>query len=105
MEKLIEKLNLTSCFDDFLRRYETSISDEVPESNICKALSLTCHEVKPNDLSACHSSKKNDTVIVKFKSREKNAASLLTESTSVINKINLTHFNFSSRVFTRTISL
>ena len=35
-----------------------SISNEIFESNICKALSLTVHEVKPNDLQACHHLKK-----------------------------------------------
>ena len=35
-----------------------SISNEIFESNICKALSLTVHEGKPNDLQACHHLKK-----------------------------------------------
>ena len=38
-----------------------SISNEVPESSICKALSLTSHEFKPNDLQACHRLKKKYT--------------------------------------------
>ena len=44
-----------------------SISDEELGLNICKALSLTGHEVKPDDLQACHRLKKKETVIVKFK--------------------------------------
>ena len=44
-----------------------SISDEELELNICKALSLTGHEVKPDDLQACHHLKKKGSVIVKFK--------------------------------------
>ena len=37
-----------------------SISNEELEMNICKALSLTGHEIKPDDLQACHRlSKKN----------------------------------------------
>ena len=47
-----------------------SISDEELELNICKALSLTGHEVKPNHLQACHRLKKKESVIVKFKCRK-----------------------------------
>ena len=47
-----------------------SISDEELELNICEALSLTGHEVKPNDLQACHCLKKKESVIVKFKCRK-----------------------------------
>ena len=43
-----------------------SINDEKLELNICKALSLTRHEVKPDDLQACHRLKRKDSVIVKF---------------------------------------
>ena len=35
-----------------------SISDEELKLNICKALSLTGHEVKPHDLQDCHRLKK-----------------------------------------------
>ena len=38
-----------------------SVSNEVPESSICKALSLTSHKFKPNDLQACHRLKKKYT--------------------------------------------
>ena len=48
VEDMFYKLSgLTSCFESFLRRYETSISDQFLESNICKVLFLTGHEVKP----------------------------------------------------------
>ena len=36
----------------------TSIDDDVLESSIRRALSLTSHEVKPYDLQACHRLKK-----------------------------------------------
>ena len=45
-------------------------SDKELELDICKALSLTGHEVKPDDLQACHRLKKKKLVIVKFKSRK-----------------------------------
>ena len=44
-----------------------SIGEDVLESSVCKALALTGHEMKPDDLQACHSLKKKDTVIVKSK--------------------------------------
>ena len=47
-----------------------SISNDELKLNICEALSLTGHEVKPNDLQACHRLKKKELVIVKFKCRK-----------------------------------
>ena len=47
-----------------------SISDEELEVNICKSLSLTEHEGKPDDLQACHHLKKQESVIIKFKCRK-----------------------------------
>ena len=47
-----------------------SISDEELELNICKALSLTGHEVKPDELQACHRLKKKKSVIAKFKCKK-----------------------------------
>ena len=47
-----------------------SISNEEQEDNVCKALSLTGHEVIPDDLQACHRLKKKEIVIVKFKYRK-----------------------------------
>ena len=44
----------------------TSINDEELEKSICKALSLTGHEVKPDDLQACYHLNKKESVIVKF---------------------------------------
>ena len=116
MEDIPSKLSdLTSGFDDFLRRYEilsseltvsrncnsllservtqlernavnnaqyhrresleinpvpASICDDVLESSIYEALSLTGHVVKHDDLQAGHRLQKKDTVIVKFKCRK-----------------------------------
>ena len=47
-----------------------SITDEELEVNISKLLSLTRHEVKPNDLQAYHHFKEKELVIVKFKCRK-----------------------------------
>ena len=76
-----------------------TIGDDVLESSICRALSLTGHEVKPDDLQACHRLKKKDTVIVKFKCR-KQRRSILTNRKNLRNKSDgLTRLNFSGRLF------
>ena len=59
-----------------------SIGEDVLESSICKALSLTGHEVTPDDLQACHHLKKKDIVIVKFKCRKQ-------KRSIIINRKNL----------------
>ena len=63
----------------------TSIGNGVLKGNICKAFSLTGHEVKPENLLPCHRLKKKETVIVKFKCRKQNAGSLVTKRASIIN--------------------
>ena len=76
-----------------------SIGDDFLESSVCRALSLTGHEVKPDDLQACHRLKKNDSVIVKFKSR-KQKRSILINRKNLRNKSHvLTQLNFSGRLF------
>ena len=54
-----------------------STSDDIRESFICKALSLTGRELKPSDLQACHRLKKKDTMIVKFKCRKQKRSLLI----------------------------
>ena len=76
-----------------------AIGDDVLESSVCRALSLTGHEVKPDDLQACHRLKKKDTVIVKFKFR-KQKHSILINRKNLRNKSDvLTQLNFSGRLF------
>ena len=62
-----------------------SIEDDILESSICKALFLTSHEVKPDDLQACHHLKKKDNVIVNFKCR-KQKHSILINRNNLHNK-------------------
>ena len=145
VEDISSKLSeLTSRFDDFLKRYEilsselavskncnrllgerivqlernavnnaqyhrresleinpvpASIDDDVLQSSVSRALSLTVHEVKPNDLQTCHRLKKKDAVIIKFKCR-KQKRSILINRKNLRNKSNvLTQLNFSGRLF------
>ena len=76
-----------------------SIGDDVLESSICKALSLTRHEAKPDDFQACHRLKKKDTEIAKFKCR-KQKRNILNNRKNLHNKSDvLAQLNFSNRLF------
>ena len=46
------------------------IGNNVLEETVCRAISLTGHEVTPDDLHACHRPKNKDRVILKFKDRK-----------------------------------
>ena len=61
-----------------------SISDEELEVNICKALPLIEHEVKPDDLQACHCLKKKSQLLYNLNVGNLNGAYLLTGKTSEI---------------------
>ena len=75
-----------------------SICDGVLESSVCKTWSLTGHEVKPDDLQACHRLKKKYTVIVNFKCR-KQKRSILINRKNLRNKPDvLTQLSFSGRL-------
>ena len=76
-----------------------SISDEELKLNICEALALTGHEVKPNDLQACHHLKKKESVIVKFKCR-KLKQNVLVNWQNLWNKSeDLRQLKFSGKLF------
>ena len=76
-----------------------SIGDDVLENSVCRALSLHGHEVKPDDLQACHRLKKKDTLIVKFRCR-KQKRSILINRKYLRNKSDvLIQLNFSGRLF------
>ena len=77
----------------------TSISDEVLESNISKALSLTGHMVKSNYLQLCHRLKKKDTVIVKFKCRKQKGGILINRKNPRNKSDVLTQLKFTGRLF------
>ena len=74
-----------------------SISDEELGLNICKALSLTGYEVKPDDLQACHRLKKKETVKFKF---GKHKRTVLVDRKNLRNKSeNLHQLRFSGKLF------
>ena len=76
-----------------------SISNEELEDNVCKALSLTDHEVIPDDLQACHRLKKEEIVTVKLKSRKKKR-NILIDRKNLRNKSeNLSQLKFAGKLF------
>ena len=77
----------------------SSISDDVLESSVCKALSLSGHEMRPDDFQACHRLKEKDIVMVKFKCR-KQKLSILINRKNLRNKSDvLSQLDFSGRLF------
>ena len=76
-----------------------SISDEELELNICKALSLTAHEVKPDDLQACHCLKKKESVIVKFKCRKLKQRVVVNRKNLRNKSEDLCQLKFSGKLF------
>ena len=76
-----------------------SISDEELELNICEALSLTGHEIKPNDLQACHRLKKKELVIVKFKCRKLKQKVLVNWKNLRNKSEDLRQLKFSGKLF------
>ena len=76
-----------------------SVGDDDLESCVCRALSLTNHEVRADDLQECHRLEKKDTVIVKFKCR-KQKRSIFLNRKNLRNKSDaLTQLNLSGRLF------
>ena len=76
-----------------------SISDDELELNICKALSLTGHEVKPDDLQACHRLKKKESFTVKFKCRKLKRRVLINRKNLQNKSEDLRQLKFSSKLF------
>ena len=76
-----------------------SISDEELKLNICEALSLTGHKVKPNDLQACHHLKKKELVIAKFKCRKLKRKVLFNQKNLQNKSEDLCQLKFSDKLF------
>ena len=75
------------------------INDEELELNICKAFSLTAHEVKPDDLQACHCLKKKESVIVKFKCRKLKQRVVVNRKNLRNESEDLRQLKFSGKLF------
>ena len=77
----------------------SSISDEELEVNICKAFSLTRHEVKLDKLQACHRLKKKESVIVKLKCRKLKRSVLVNRKDLQNKSEDLCQLWFSGKLF------
>ena len=75
-----------------------SISDEELKVNIWRALFLTGHEVKPDNLQACHRLKKKESVIVKFKFRRLEQSVLVNRKNLQNKSEDLCQLKFSGKV-------
>ena len=76
-----------------------SIGDDVLQNSVCRALCLTGHKVKPDDLQASHRLKKKGGVIVKFKLRKQKRSILINRKNLRVKLDVLTQLNFSGRLF------
>ena len=76
-----------------------SIGDEELKLNICEALSLTGHEVKPDNLQVCHRLKKKESIIVKFKCRKLKRRGLVNRKNLRNKSEDLRQLKFSGKVF------
>ena len=76
-----------------------STNDEELELNICQTLSLTGHEVKPDNLQACHRLKKKESVIVKFKCRRLKQKVLVNQKNLQNKSKDLCELKFSGKFF------
>ena len=79
-----------------LKPVPASISDEDLEANISKTLSLTGHNVNPENLQACHHLKKR-RLSLNLNVENRNQEPLLTGRTSTISQM-FSH-NFSGKLF------
>ena len=77
----------------------SDIADDVLEQSVCQALSLTGTSVEPDDLQACHSMRRKDRVIIKFKCRKQKHRVLLNHKTLQNKSLDLTQLKFSGKLF------
>ena len=75
------------------------ITEDVLEGNICKSLSLTCVNVVPNDLHACHRMKRTDRVIVKFRCRKQKNSVMYKHKNLGHQSQELNNLKFSGKLF------
>ena len=76
-----------------------SITNEEHELNICQALSLTRHEIKPDDLQACHRLNKKESVILKFKCNKLKNKVLANRKNFQNKSEDLRQLKFSGKLF------
>ena len=75
------------------------IGENVLEEKICRAISLTGHEVTSDDLLACHRVKNKDRVISKFKDRKLKRSIQINRKVLQQKSLELAQLKFSDKLF------
>ena len=75
------------------------IGDNVLEETVCRAISLTGHEVTPNDLQVCHPVRNKDRVILKFKDRKLKHSIQINRRVLQQKSLELSQLKFSGKLF------
>ena len=75
------------------------IGDNVLEETVCRAISLTGHEITPDGLHACHRLKNKDRVILKFKDRKLKRSIQTNRKVLQQKSLELSQLKFSGKLF------
>ena len=75
------------------------IGNNVLEETVCRAISLTGHEVTPDDLHACHWLKNKDRVILKLNDRELKRSIQISRKVLQQKSLELSQLKFSGKLF------
>ena len=75
------------------------IGNNVLEEAVCRAISLTGHEVTPNDLHACYRLKNKNIVISKFKGRKLKRSIQIKRNVLQQKSLELSQLKFSGKLF------
>ena len=69
------------------------------KETVCRAISLTGHEVTPGDLHACHRLKNKDRAILKFKDRKLKALIQINKKVLQQKSLKLSQLNVFGKLF------
>ena len=75
------------------------IGGNLLEETVCRATSLTGHEVTPHDLHASHRLKNKDRVILKFKDRKLKLSIQINRKVLQQKSLELSQLKFSGKLF------
>ena len=74
------------------------IGNNVLEQTVCRAISLSGHDVTPDDLHACHQLKNKDRVILKFKERKLKRSIQINRKVLQQKSLELSQLKFSGKL-------
>ena len=76
-----------------------NIGGNVLEKTVCRAISLTCHEITPDELHVCHRLKNKDRAIINFKDRKFQRAIQINRKVIQQKSLELSQLKFSGKLF------